>query len=719
MEITMTNLKVNDTLSALIPSPQHVESSGLSVCIGEIAHSDFKLECSFTGVLTTEGISLFLKKICEVSAIVSDNADGKYIISMEPDTKTNKPESYNIDISESKTVITASDDAGMFYAMITLSKILFVKGGFVFLPVCKITDYPSFKYRSQFLESRYGNDFRTLDEWKEIIDYLAEIKQNSLTISVYGCWTVQYDGHRAEFLFIPFVEYPELKTYHSIKYYSVKENKWCIKENVLPEMFEKDFLGEIIAYGKKRNVCVKPLFNSLGHNSLIPRIYGELSAKDENGDDKLYGFCTESKKTRSFMTKIYDAIIDKYLLPNGISSIHIGLDEINPSIGVYKNDLYRNVSHLCMCNKCIKKGEREATIDYLVFVLKHLKSRGMKDIYVYNDMFFERFNCLDDNLKGRLIQEGVYDNVVFDWWSYSGREEDAFGGRIDEVNNKFRSIIKPMTGYYHWCLPSENNANIALTSSIARRLNYEGIEAYGDFDFSLDKNFKFCADVSWNEKSAESTDEFNKKYALSVFGCCNENILDALYNMRDVMNYDTKENLPLLYNNYFYTYLAADKPYPRMYPGEVFDEILSNGEEKTDILKEYITKAKKAYEIFSRLPYSKMRDIWKNNAMQYITFCEIFVTLSMLQRKYDADSITSNEILNTVESMIEKQKSLMLSCENIRANAYTLFRNNTVVYQFLVELKENIEKDIRDGIRYELNIRRLGCADSAISRYLR
>ena len=105
--------------------------------------------------------------------------------------------------------------------------------------------------------------------------------------------------------------------------------------------------------------------------------------------------------------------------------------------------------------------------------------------------------------------------------------------------------------------------------------------------------------------------------------------------------------------------------------------------------------------------------------MQYITFCEIFVTLSMLQRKYDADSITSNEILNTVESMIEKQKSLMLSCENLRANAYTLFRNNTVVYQFLVELKENIEKDIRDGIRYELNIRRLGCADSAISRYLR
>ena len=43
-----------------------------------------------------------------------------------------------------------------------------------------------------------------------------------------------------------------------------------------PTMFEEDFFGEIIAYAKERNITVKPLMNSYGHNTLIPRLLPEL-----------------------------------------------------------------------------------------------------------------------------------------------------------------------------------------------------------------------------------------------------------------------------------------------------------------------------------------------------------------------------------------------------------------------------------------------------------
>ena len=85
----------------------------------------------------------------------------------------------------------------------------------------------------------------TYDDWKQGLDYLSEMKINMVVCGVYGCWVRQYDGDFAEYLYIPFEKYPELKTPRNIKYYSAKQRSMIYKKDVLPKMFEDDYFDAI------------------------------------------------------------------------------------------------------------------------------------------------------------------------------------------------------------------------------------------------------------------------------------------------------------------------------------------------------------------------------------------------------------------------------------------------------------------------------------------
>ena len=86
---------------------------------------------------------------------------------------------------------------------------------------------------------------------------MAGMKMNQLVVSVYGCWCVQYDGRVSEYMYVPIKKYPKLKTPVVVRYYSPKKGGWVDYET-LPPMFEEDFLGDLIAYGKTKGVTVFP-----------------------------------------------------------------------------------------------------------------------------------------------------------------------------------------------------------------------------------------------------------------------------------------------------------------------------------------------------------------------------------------------------------------------------------------------------------------------------
>ena len=440
-----------DFKNAILPQVQYIEGSGKDIQIGVLSKGNFKLELNGCGNVFESAVERIKKALSE--HMLDSDTDSEYSIMLKVDSNDirfgdkGQSEAYVIDITDNECLIIGYDDAGAFYGAVSFSQLLHTKGDGIFIPECKIVDYPEFAIRGHFVESRYGSDFMTLEDWKKAVDYFADQKLNALEIALYGCWVRQYDGEFAEYQYIPFKKYPELKSPRYIKYYSAREGKWKYKKDVLPVIYEQDYLGELIAYAKKKNITVFPLFNSLGHNTLIPRLYPETSTKDEDNTPNGASFCTRNEKTLEIILGIYDEILDKYIIPNGIDRFAVGLDEVGDVPGIDKNNLDKMASAKCMCEKCRDTDQVTLLLDYTIKLVRHLKNRGMKKVYVYYDMFCLSHDLLNDELAEIFIKEGIDDVICFDWWDY--RDKDTvFKTTNLKYDHLFNKISKPMVGYY-------------------------------------------------------------------------------------------------------------------------------------------------------------------------------------------------------------------------------------------------------------------------------
>ena len=72
-------------------------------------------------------------------------------------------------------------------------------------------------------------------------------------------------------------------------------------------------------------------------------------------------------------------------------------------------------------------------VEYIINLLKHLKTRDIETVYVYFDMWFKRFNLVNEETAQRFKDAGVFDMLVLDWWSYDPANRNF--GRHDENGN--------------------------------------------------------------------------------------------------------------------------------------------------------------------------------------------------------------------------------------------------------------------------------------------
>ena len=449
-----------------------------------------------------------------------------------------------------------------------------------------------------------------------------------------------------------------------------------------------------------------------------------MSAKNPDGSDKKYGFCTEREITYEHMFDFYDEIIDRYLAPNGIDSIGIGLDEVMPSTGVYQDDIYKKVTPLCECEACSKKTESELVIDYIIRICKYLIKKGMKSIYIYYDMLFHNFNIINEELKNRFIKEEIYDYVVIDWWSYGwwDKKDKVFNGRISEVNNTFRSIIKPMTGYYHYSIPTDNNYNIWLLSKKAKELGFEGIEPYGAYDECFDKNFRYGADLSWNMDTADDFQSFNKRYVSLTFPGKEEEALEAFDSMAEIMTVEHSKNWCMLSLEYYFSYsnLPAEPPYPCAFPENAFKTILEDEETITQYINKTQEAASKAAAFFAD-NNSHISEVWYLTAKHYEVLCDFYSSMLKSYYAYKNESISANELLSEIEKLFSKQEQLMCLAERVRieANSYTYLRNMSIFRQFLLDLEKYLKTEINAGRKPEFDVTNLSNIKSDVYDYIR
>src|SRR5919199_6391731 len=353
-----------------------------------------------------------------------------------------------------------------------------------------------FRYRGLYVESKWGPDLMALDDWRHLIDEMAFLQMNSLGVGVYGCWVVQYDGKRTEFLMVPFPDHPRLQTPKTMRWWSPAAGDY--QELIyLPRMFEEDFFGQVVAYGREKGIIVRPHFNGPGHSTLIPSVYPEVSAQDEHGQPTGFGYCLTSQRTYDLLFPLYDSLIARHLRPHAgpvrsptslapLPWWHLGLDEVNAYTGVDERDPSRVVDPWCRCERCARRSRAELLVDFAVRCIEHLVGQGVQQITLWHDAL-ARLQAYPA-FKAALAAKGLQDRVAVQWWRYSDPPL-----KVQETD--LRSWVTPMAGYWSNLFHHDYGPNIRAMASEGAAAGSEGIDAYCIYDPAYLRNYAAVASL--------------------------------------------------------------------------------------------------------------------------------------------------------------------------------------------------------------------------------
>ena len=239
-------------------------------------------------------------------------------------------ESYTLDITRQGVTITASTDAGLFYALQTLGQIYSSLG---VLWECHIDDAPRFGYRGILID--ISRHFRTKEFLMRQIDIMAEHKMNRLHLHLTDAagWRLEVES------------YPRLTSYAAWRTPATWKEWWNGDRQHVEEGTEgayggyltKDEARELVAYAADRYITIIPEIEMPGHSDEVLAAYPELRCTqlpDRQGD-----LCIGKEATFEMMQAILDEVIE--IFPS--EYIHIGGDEAGKSSWMECEDCQRRM----------------------------------------------------------------------------------------------------------------------------------------------------------------------------------------------------------------------------------------------------------------------------------------------------------------------------------------------------------------------------------------
>ncbi|MCX6050755.1 MAG: family 20 glycosylhydrolase [Chloroflexi bacterium] len=608
-------------------------------------------------------------------------------------------EAYSLELTETGGQLTAASAAGIFVGCQTIRQLF--QDQPATLPPLQIVDWPDFRYRGFYVESKWGPDLMTLDDWKALIDYMAALKFNSLGIGVYGCWVVQYGNQTTEFMMLPFPEHPALKTPKTLRYYSPAAQAWQTLD-YLPRMATEDFFGDVVAYASENNITVRPHFNSPGHNTLIPRAYPDVSAQYPDGTPIGYGFCLSNPRSYELLFELYDSVIERYLRPHGIDWFHIGLDEVTGYLGIDPKRPFEMTAPWCQCPQCRDRDHGQQLQEYTVRVCTHLKAQGINHITLWNDAL-DSLGALNETLVGMLTAAGVRENVIVQWWRYN---EPAL---VPRQELDLRAWVTPMGGYWSNLFNQGYTANIYPMLLHGQRAGAEGADIYCIYDSAFDRNYACLAQYSWNQSSGDDLYQFKSRYARAQL----ERWLGPALAVEAFAKYDQVfDEMPwtgsvmasLLY--YWHTYPNARRR--GHYPFTVLSDLLDEHMRLRGALNSAAAHARTARDLFAQAnqqAHDPLLEQYRAECDKYIGVWETFALLVRAVEQYrlaNGEKIAPqlNQALTLIAQARIRFIAVLADLEQIKA-AYLLpqiLRDLSIVLVYMDQLQAELS-ELAEGAR--------------------
>ena len=675
----------------------------------------YRLEIKTDVHTVKSAASLITNRLLELGAAAGDTVITLQI--GEAPAEVSFPEqAYRLEVTEKGVTVTGFGAHGLHYGAVTLVQLLQTAE----VPCCTVLDWPDMGYRGHTMETRLGTDCMEKEDWFAVIDDLAMMKMNHLQLNVYGCWVVQYDGRVSEYLFLPLDGYPELKTPFKLKYYDPDRKEWVEKDK-LPPLYEKGGYGEIIRYGYERGIMVHPGFNSYGHNTLIPATYPEVSAKDENGEPTLTGYCTANPKTYEMIYNMYDQIIDKYLKPYGVDCFDIVLDEVWPEIAQNKEDIYRRRSPFCKCPQCRDKTPGQLFIEHTVHQVRHLKEKGMKNVIICCDMLIDHgpngIGDLCQPIVDALKEADLMDVVLVSWWTYADLPEKLmFHSTKPELG--LRRVTTPWNGYYHWCAQFNSVRDIYMLAKMAKEEACEGMLSYSSWDKCQDRNNRLLAEYAWGYDNAGTIADVTDRYLRQNFPTKFEQARRAF----QLFDYITEERIDQPEGNssclanyfmlrdrlsyYFYSYVEDDKPYPRIFPGEALQKVCARREDHVRAMLQVSGMAKEAMAIWEDIakdPGCNQDQAWRYayEANNYLVLVDDYLAMLRMMELGEEGDYTA--IMALAESRKNARIALMARHQQTKDHYQQPWnlRNHSIFLQFFEDLRAYLEKTPVEEIKLD------------------
>lgn len=219
------------------------------------------------------------------------------------------PEGYELSITKEGATIRCSDDAGAFYAKMTLAQIEKVdpKTKQKIYPCVEIADAPKFKWRGVLLDT--ARHFLGKSAILRIIDEMSWYKFNVLQIHFTDDegWTVE----------IP--EFPELVKQGVVR----GRSGFVYGEKLQPFYYSEKDIREIVAYAAARHVKVVPEIEMPRHFGAALRAYPQFRCDSPDRARNTSVMCVGNPGCIRFAEKVLDKVCE--LFPSDV--IHIAGDE--------------------------------------------------------------------------------------------------------------------------------------------------------------------------------------------------------------------------------------------------------------------------------------------------------------------------------------------------------------------------------------------------------
>ena len=408
--------------------------------------------------------------------------DAQLFFSIQPQ-ENQKAESYTLKIKQEKIEIQAQDQAGLFYAFVTLDQLIEdAVSSNTPLPLVTLQDAPKIAFRPIQIDVKHHLEKKSY--YYDLIDALAQLKINGIILEI--------------------------------------EDKLKYKRR--PEVASADALSieewrALSTYALARNISISPLVQGLGHASFILKHDKNKHLRDDPKSD--WAFNPLNPETYALQYDLYLDAMEAF--PHG-KYLHVGGDEVQTTgRGSGKSALELNLIWLNKVSAFAEEHDRFP----IFWDDMPLKQAGlMQPIYntVMDPATVDSVWEVNEPKLNKFITQ-FPKNCVYMRWNYHKAESYGNGKAMDWFSSNGFRVMGATAGQTRWTLMPQRESNIDQIRIFAEQSinrNYNGLLlTLWDDDsphFELYKRgISAFAEYSWGGLK-RTKNEFKEVYRHRKFG---------------------------------------------------------------------------------------------------------------------------------------------------------------------------------------------------------